>query len=68
MQLVQKGVNVMTSYMKQNKKHIQTLESAQYRLENIFKPLGFHCKALSRKETFFFSILGRKIFLNWTLL
>ena len=34
-----KGLNFVMTYMKQNKKHKKTLKSAQYRLENIFKPV-----------------------------
>ena len=37
MQVVAKCLHFVKSYIKQNKKHKQTLESAQYRLEIIFK-------------------------------
>jgi len=35
------------SYMKQNKKHKQTLKSVQYRLEIIFTPISMHKKLFS---------------------
>ena len=61
MYIVAKCLHFVMSYMKQNKKHKQTLESAQYGLEIIFQPdereTSGLCGAFDSPEEFLVKIL-----------